>query len=68
MIKVAHRGGSIVQATPEFASVAELAAVVGAPVGLVLDQAIAAAHSAGLVPGSPVPGDAQAAEPTRSMG
>ena len=68
VIKVAHRGGSIVQATPEFASVAELAAVVGAPVGLVLDQAIAAAHSAGLVPGSPVPGDAQAAEPTRRMG
>ncbi len=56
-IKVAHRGGEIVHATPEFDDVAEAAAARSVPVRRVLEEAIAAAEQEGLVPGRPVPPD-----------
>ena len=55
-IKVAHRGGEVVHATPEFDDAAEIAAARSVPVRQVLEEAIAAAQSEGLVPGSRVPG------------
>ena len=55
-IKVAHRGGQVVHATPEFDDAAEIAAARSVPVRQVLEEAIAAAQSEGLVPGSRVPG------------
>ena len=54
-IKVAHRDGLIVQATPEFADVAVQAAASGRPEPEVLDLARAAAQAAGLAPGQPAP-------------
>jgi pyridinium-3,5-bisthiocarboxylic acid mononucleotide nickel chelatase len=55
-IKVAHRGGEVVHATPEFDDAAGIAAARSIPVRRVLEEAIAAAQRAGLVPGSRVPG------------
>lgn len=55
-IKVAHRGGEVVHATPEFDDAAEIAAARSIPVRRVLEEAIAAAQREGLVPGSRVPG------------
>ena len=55
-IKVAHRGGEVVHATPEFDDAAEIAAARSVPVRRVLEEAIAAAQREGLVPGSRVPG------------
>lgn len=54
-VKVAHRNGTIVQATAEFDDVAALAVAVGRPVAEVLAAAEAAAVTAGLVPGGPLP-------------
>lgn len=54
-VKVAHRDGQIVQATPEFEDVAALAAALGLPVRTVLEAAVAAAVAAGLVPGAKLP-------------
>lgn len=54
-VKVAHRGGEIVHATPEFDDAAEAAAARSVPVRRVLEEAIAAAEQEGLVPGRPVP-------------
>jgi pyridinium-3,5-bisthiocarboxylic acid mononucleotide nickel chelatase len=54
-IKIAHSGGVIVRATPEFDDVAAAAAAVSLPAGAVLQEAIAAAWNAGLRPGAPVP-------------
>ena len=54
-IKVAHRGGQIVHATPEFDDAAEVAAARSVPVRRVLEEAIAAAEREGLVQGSRVP-------------
>ena len=54
-IKVAHRGGEIVHATPEFDDAAQVAAVRSIPVRRVLEEAIAAAEREGLVPGTRVP-------------
>ncbi len=54
-VKVAHRGGSIVQVTPEFDSVTALAASRVQPARVVLDAAIAAAANAGLTDGAPLP-------------
>jgi len=54
-VKVAHRGGRVVQATPEFGEVAGVAERTGQPVRDVLDRAAAAAVVAGLVPGAPAP-------------
>jgi pyridinium-3,5-bisthiocarboxylic acid mononucleotide nickel chelatase len=54
-VKVAHRGGRVVQATPEFGDVAELADRAQQPARDVLAAAEAAAVVAGLVPGAPVP-------------
>ena len=54
-IKVAHRGGEIAHATPEFDDVAEVAEARSVPVRWVLEEAIAAAEREGLVPGSQVP-------------
>ncbi|WP_030253395.1 nickel pincer cofactor biosynthesis protein LarC [Streptomyces violens] len=56
-VKVAHRGGVIVRATPEFEDVAALAAARGQPVVTVLDAAAAAAVANGLVPGAELPTD-----------
>jgi uncharacterized protein (TIGR00299 family) protein len=56
-IKVAHRGGEIVHATPEFDDTAEVAAARSVPVRRVLEEAIAAAERAGLVPGTRMPGN-----------
>jgi uncharacterized protein (DUF111 family) len=54
-IKLAHRDGSILQATPEFDFVAELADMQGRPPRVVLEEAVLAAAKAGLVPGAAVP-------------
>lgn len=57
-VKVAHRGGTILQATPEFEDVAARAADLGLPVLTVLEAANAAAVAQGLVPGAELPPDA----------
>ncbi len=54
-VKVAHHGGEIVQATPEFDEAAAVATTYNIPVRRVLQEAIAAAERAGLVAGRPVP-------------
>jgi uncharacterized protein (TIGR00299 family) protein len=54
-VKVAHRAGRVVQATPEFADLEALAAGTARPVGDVLAAAEAAAVAAGLVPGAALP-------------
>ncbi|MDQ8702559.1 nickel pincer cofactor biosynthesis protein LarC [Streptomyces sp. LHD-70] len=56
-VKVAHRGGTIVRATPEFEDVVALATTQGLPVVTVLDAANAAAVAQGLVPGAELPSD-----------
>lgn len=53
--KVALDAGRIVHATPEFDDVAALAAQRGRPVRDVLEDAVAATVSGGLVPGAPAP-------------
>jgi uncharacterized protein (DUF111 family) len=55
-VKVSHRRGRIVQATPEYRQVLAAAEALGRPVRDVLDAAVHAAVSAGLVPGASVPG------------
>lgn len=60
-IKVAHRDGRIVHATPEFDDVVAAAAVSSRPVRQLLEQAVAAAESAGLTAGAAFPGDQPAA-------
>jgi hypothetical protein len=57
-IKLSHREGFIVRATPEFDDVAAVAARSSRPPADVLEEAAAAAWSAGLRTGNPVPGDA----------
>ena len=52
-IKIAHRDGVIVRATPEFGDVARVAAELGVAEQRVLAEAQAAAVAAGLVPGAP---------------
>lgn len=54
-VKVAHRDGRIVQATPEFRDVAAAAEVLGRPVRDVLEAARAAAAHAGLTSGRTLP-------------
>lgn len=54
-IKIAHRDGRIVRATPEFNDVAAAAAAASLPPSQVLLESIAAASNAGLRPGEPVP-------------
>jgi uncharacterized protein (TIGR00299 family) protein len=56
-LKVAHRGGEIVHATPEFEDAADVAARRSVPVRRVLEEAVAAAERAGLVPGSAAEAD-----------
>ncbi len=56
-VKVAHRDGMIVQATPEFDDVAALAGDRGLPVVAVLDAARAASVARGLVPGTALPSE-----------
>ena len=53
-VKVAHRAGVIVSATPEFEDVAALAAATGQPVRAVLARASAAAAQAGLESGAAI--------------
>ena len=53
-LKVAHRGGEVVHATPEFDDAAEVAAERSVPVRRVLEEAVAAAEREGFVPGSRV--------------
>jgi hypothetical protein len=60
-IKVAHRDGRIVHATPEFDDVVAAAAASSRPVRQLLEQAVAAAESAGLTAGAAFPGDQPAA-------
>jgi uncharacterized protein (TIGR00299 family) protein len=55
-VKVSHDGHVIVRATPEFDAVADLARTVGRSEVGVMADAHAAAVTAGLVPGAPVPG------------
>jgi uncharacterized protein (TIGR00299 family) protein len=55
-LKVAHRGGEVVHATPEFDDAAEVAAKRSVPVRRVLEEAVAAAEREGFVPGRPVLG------------
>ncbi|MYW05025.1 nickel pincer cofactor biosynthesis protein LarC [Streptomyces sp. SID3343] len=54
-VKVGHRGGRILQATPEFAPAAALAARLGLPVHFVLAATTTAAHRADLTAGAPIP-------------
>lgn len=54
-IKLGHRDGTIVTATPEFSDVAQLAQATGTPERQVLARANAAAAAAGLVVGADVP-------------
>ena len=51
-VKVAHRDGAVVHATPEFDDVVRLAAERSQPVRDVLAAAVAAAEASGLTPGS----------------
>jgi pyridinium-3,5-bisthiocarboxylic acid mononucleotide nickel chelatase len=53
-LKVAHRGGEVVHATPEFDDAAQVAAERAVPVRRVLEEAVAAAEREGLVPGTQV--------------
>jgi pyridinium-3,5-bisthiocarboxylic acid mononucleotide nickel chelatase len=53
-LKVAHRGGEVVHATPEFDDAVEVAAERSVPVRRVLEEAVAAAEREGFVPGSQV--------------
>ena len=50
-LKVAHCGGEVLHATPEFDDVAEVAAERSVPVRRVLEEAVAAAQREGFVPG-----------------
>jgi len=50
-LKVAHRGGEVLHATPEFDDAAEVAAERSVPVRRVLEEAVAAAEREGFVPG-----------------
>jgi pyridinium-3,5-bisthiocarboxylic acid mononucleotide nickel chelatase len=50
-LKVAHRGGEVLHATPEFDDAAEVAAERSVPVRRVLEEAMAAAEREGFVPG-----------------
>jgi uncharacterized protein (DUF111 family) len=54
-VKVAHRAGRVVQATPEFGDVESVAARLERPVRDVLAAADAASVAAGLEPGAAVP-------------
>ncbi|GAB3870260.1 nickel pincer cofactor biosynthesis protein LarC [Terrabacter terrigena] len=54
-VKVAHRDGRVVTATPEFRDVEAAALSLGVPVRHVLDRSVAAAVGAGLVAGAAVP-------------
>ncbi|MBM9467906.1 nickel pincer cofactor biosynthesis protein LarC [Nakamurella leprariae] len=62
-VKIAHRNGEIVRATPEFDDVAAVAERSGRPVATVLAEAVTAASAAGLRPGEPVPAGATAERP-----
>jgi len=53
-LKVAHRGGEVLHATPEFDDAAEVAAERSVPVRRVLEEAVAAAEREGFVPGRQV--------------
>lgn len=53
-LKVAHRGGAVVHATPEFEDAAKVAEERSVPVRRVLEEAVAAAERAGFVPGKNV--------------
>ncbi|NKQ52676.1 nickel pincer cofactor biosynthesis protein LarC [Amycolatopsis sp. K13G38] len=53
-IKVAHRDGRIVQATPEFEDAAALSRATGRPLNAVLHEANAAATARGLAAGAPL--------------
>jgi uncharacterized protein (TIGR00299 family) protein len=56
-LKVAHRGGEILHATPEFDDAAKVAAARSVPVRRVLEEAVAAAEREGFVPGRRVQAD-----------
>ena len=53
-LKVAHRDGEVVHATPEFDDAVQVAADRSVPVRRVLEEAVAAAEREGLVPGRAV--------------
>jgi uncharacterized protein (TIGR00299 family) protein len=53
-VKLGHRAGTIVQATPEFEDAARIAADLALPVRAVLTAAVHAATAAGLAPGAPL--------------
>ena len=58
-VKIGHRHGIVLHATPEFDDVVRWAARTGQPVRSALDAAAAAAVIAGVVPDSAVPDDAR---------
>ena len=59
-VKVAHRHGQVVRATPEFGDVDAVARTSGRPVVDVLSAAVAATAGAGLVAGAAVPAELRA--------
>lgn len=59
LIKISHRDGAVVQATPEYDDVAAVAAATDRPVRTVLTEAVAAAETAGLRWGAAVPAAAR---------
>ena len=63
-IKISHRDGVIVRATPEFEDVAAAAVSTSVPADAVLQEVVAAARAAGLIPGLPVPPSAAIAART----
>lgn len=68
LIKLAHTAGIIRQATPEFDDVVAVAAARGVPAGLVLTEAITAAQTAGLNPGTELPATASTDRRTAATG
>jgi len=66
VVKIAHRAGTIVQVTPEFDSVAEVAATRSISPRVLLDRADTAAAAAGLVVGASLPATATSARSSGS--
>lgn len=65
-VKIGHREGVVVHATPEFESAARVAAALDRPVGEVLTAVSAIAHAQGLNRGAVVPDNLSPSQPSDS--